>query len=877
MSAKEVVVVPHTHWDREWYRTYQEFRLRLVETVDRVIALLEEERIPFFLLDGQTIMLTDYLEIKPERRETLTRFIREGRLGIGPWYILPDEFLVSGEALIRNLLMGRRLMKRFGQTDAVGYLPDMFGHVAQIPQILLGFGMDQAVVWRGVDPETERFWWRAPSGQRIQTTFLPTGYCNIFLWERISLERRLEAFQTFLSEHRLDQILLLSGCDHIAPNADLPTIIDAIQAQWPDGTIRLGKVREALALNGSMPAEEIAGELRQGGRAYLLPDVLSARMYLKQLNAQCQTLWQNYVEPLTALSWAMGAAYEDGFWQEGWDLLLQNQPHDSICGCSVDEVHLEMLARFSQVKELGESLIQRALFALAPAGNESGVLAYNPTGWERSEWVYAEIDCKPEGAFEKVHLVDEDGKAVPCVVEGFEDTESFYSDIDLFPGWYKVRKFRLRFLASDLPAFGVRRFFLRAGQAPEATPEGDAPGGETPELDLPLVAVASVIENDHLRVGVRDGKVVMEDRDTGAFYGDLIRFIDEGDAGDEYNYSPPTQDRVVDSRLINWWTERPNPTEAVLVLEHLMNLPESLSDDRQARSQSTVLTKIKTRLTLRPGMRVVQAETTFDNRVRDHRLRVLCGSGLRQNVRVWSENQFWVAEREATTRIHQLPVAPLKEYVATTFPQQTWSAMEGDWGLMVSNVGLPEAEALQSEDGTWALALTLVRAVGWLSRDDLRTRGGGAGPHFPTPDAQCQGEQRFQYAFAPYRDHWMSAQPHAVAAVTPLRTMNFGGDLAVLAGDRKLPNGWLDLGDDRLVVSAIKRSEGGDGVIVRLYNPTERAIETSLAIGLPHQGLALANLAEEPIRELGASPLSLPVGTGEIVTLLIRTGPERGK
>lgn len=860
MSAKEVVVVPHTHWDREWYRTYQEFRLKLVETVDRVVELLEENRIPYFLLDGQTIMLTDYLAIKPERREVLERLIREGRLGIGPWYILPDEFLVSGEALIRNLLMGRRLMTRFGQAEAVGYLPDMFGHVAQIPQILLGFGMEQAVLWRGVDPETERFWWRAPSGQRVQTTFLPTGYCNIFLWERLSLERRLEAFKTFLSEHRHERILLLSGCDHIAPNADLPAIIDAIQAQWSEGTIRLGKVREALEANGAMPAEEITGELRQGGRAYLLPDVLSARMYLKQLNAECQTLWQNYVEPLTALSWASGGRYEDGFWQEGWDLLLQNQPHDSICGCSVDEVHQEMLARFSQVKELGETLIKRSLFALAPAGAEPGVMAYNPTGWERSEWIDVTIDWKLEGAPETAHLVDENGKPVPCFLEAVEDGESFYSDIYLFPGWYKVRKFKMRFLASDLPAFGVKRYFLREG-APH-------------EQEVTLAAVASVIENDHLRVGVRDGKVVMEDRDTGAFYGDLIRFIDEGDAGDEYNYSPPTQDRVVESRLINWWTERPRPTEAVLVLEHLMNLPESLSDDREARSQTTVLTKIKTRLTLRPGMRVVEAETTFDNQVRDHRLRVLCGTALKQNIRVWSENQFWVAERPPTTRGHQLPVEPLKEYVATTFPQQTWSAVEGDWGLMVSNVGLPEAEVVQAEDGSWALAITLLRAVGWLSRDDLRTRGGGAGPHFPTPEAQCLGEQRFRYAFAPYRDHWMSAQPHAYAAVTPIRTMGFGGEQAVLAGDLKMQADWLRIDDERLVVSAVKRSEGGDGVIVRLYNPTERAIETTLAVGLPHEGIALATMADEPIRELGVSPLALPVGTGEIVTLLIRMKPE---
>lgn len=854
MSAKEVVVVPHTHWDREWYRTYQEFRLRLVETVDRVVELLEADRIPFFLLDGQTIMLKDYLEIKPDRRALLERLIREGRLGIGPWYILPDEFLVSGEALVRNLLVGRRFMNDFGQAGAVGYLPDMFGHVAQIPQILLGFGMDRAVVWRGVDPETERFWWRAPSGQRVLTTFLPTGYCNIFLWERLPLEKRLEAFDTFLAEHKHDRILLLSGCDHIAPNSDLPAIIEAIQGKWTAGTIRLGKVHDAL--DGHASAQEITGELRQGGRAYLLPDVLSARMYLKQANAECQALWQQVVEPLTGLAWAMGARYEDGFWQQGWDLLLQNQPHDSICGCSVDEVHREMLARFSQVKELGETLIQRSLFALAPAGKDVGVLAYNPTGWERSEWVAATVDWPLEGAPESVHVVDEAGFPVSCVLEGAEDSESFYSDIDLFPGWYKVRKYRLRFLAVDLPAFGVKRFFLKPG-APDS-------------VEVDLSAAASVIENEHLRIGVRDGRVVMEDLDTGATISDLLRFIDEGDAGDEYNYSPPPQDRQIESRLINWWTERPNPVEAVLVLEHVMNLPESLSDDRQARSQTTVLTKIKTRLTLRPGMRTAEAETTLDHRVRDHRLRLLCGTGLSKDVRVLSENQFWVADREPTTRAHDLPVEPLKEYVATTFPQQTWSAVEGDWGLMVSNLGLPEAEVIRMSDGTWSLAITLLRAVGWLSRDDLRTRGGGAGPHFQTPDAQCQGPQAFRYAFAPYRDHWTAAQPHAHMAVSPVRTQGFGGEQAVLAGDRSLPAPWFCLADERLVVTAVKRAEGGKGLIVRLFNPTERAIETTLEVGLPHEGIALATMAEDPVRELGVAPLSLPVGTGEIVTLLIR-------
>lgn len=860
MVTKEVVVVPHTHWDREWYRTFQAFRLRLIDAVDRVVELLEAGKIPHFLLDGQTVMLEDYLTIRPEMRDRLKRLVESGKLSIGPWYILPDEFLVSGESLIRNLQFGRRLTAEFGGRSDVGYLPDMFGHVAQIPQLLLGFGMERAIIWRGIDPDGELFWWRAPSGARIATTFLPTGYCNIFLWEKLPLETRLETFEKFLAEHKHDKILLLSGCDHLAPNSDLPEIVSAIQEKWPEGTIRLGRVSDSF--NG-MPAagHEVTGELRAGGRlsyggmAYLLPGVLSARMYLKQLNADCQTLWERYVEPLTGLVAALGGSFPEGYHREGWRKILLNQPHDSICGCSVDEVHREMLGRFSEAKELGESLVARALHQLSPAGAEPGVIVYNPLGWDRSDWVKAVVEWPLEGAPEEIHLVDERGRKVAGILESVEDTEAFYSEVDLFPGWRPVRRFHFTLLVEDVPAMGVKRLTAKPGTM-DVLDQGTATGPNS-------------ISNEHMRLFVKDGALYLEDLDTGALYADVHSFEDGADAGDEYNYSPPEHDQIVTSQLEHWVVERSTAAEAVLRVVYRLELPESLSADRHGRSRRKVSVIVLSRFTLKAGSRTVEVETELDNRVRDHRLRVRFGTGLKEGVRAWSENQFWVAERPLDHAAPQLPVGKLEEYTDATFPQQTWSAVEGDYGLLVANQGLPEAEVSKAPDGNWGLVVTLLRCVGWLSRDDLRTRGGGAGPHFETPDAQCQGPQRFRYALLPYRDHWSIAQPAAHGFVAPLKSLGFGGDQASLSGGRTLGN-WLTVGDHRLVVSAVKRAEGQDGLVVRLYNPTEREIETELTVGLPHRAIAIANLAEETQREVGAQRVTLLVGSGEITTLLIK-------
>ncbi|MBO9541389.1 hypothetical protein J7643_12440 [bacterium] len=855
MQTKEVVVVPHTHWDREWYRTFQSYRLRLVEVVDRVLDLLEQGTLPHFLLDGQTVMLEDYLAIKPENRERLAALVAAGKLAIGPWYILPDEFLVSGESLIRNLQFGRRLMRQFGETRSVGYLPDMFGHVSQIPAILRGFGMDRAVIWRGVRLDDEQFWWEAPSGERIATTLLPSGYCNVLLWGDLPLEVRMARFDEFLELHKHDRMLLLSGCDHLAPNPELPSIVQAIQQRWGEGTIRLGRLEDAFfaAPDG---APVVKGELRSFGvgLAYLLPDVLSARMYLKQANAEVQTLFERYVDPLSALVTKLGVEVPEGYLQEGWRNILLNQPHDSICGCSIDAVHQEMMSRFSEARELGQVLLDRAMLAMAPKGDRPGALVYNPLSQPRSGLCQVAIEWPREGAPDEAHLVDAAGNPVPCVLDKVEDTEAFYSDIDLFPDWRPVKRFTFSAWLEEVPAMGVTALYAASG-APQPLEPVTASGPYS-------------ISNEFLRLFVKDGALHLEDLESGVVYPDVHAFEDGADAGDEYNYSPPERDRLVHSQLEHWIVEKVTPVEAVLRVVYRLELPEALTPDRTGRSKRNVATIVLSRFTLRAGSRAVEVVTELDNRVKDHRLRVRLGTGLKGDVRVLSENQFAVTERKPTTRLPELPVARHREADPTTFPQQGWSAVEGENSLMVANVGLPEAEVAPGPEGAWAVYVTLLRCVGWLSRDDLRTRGGGAGPKLETPEAQCLGPQRFAYALLPYRGDWSEPQLEAHAFGAPFLVRGFGGDQASLSGGKPLHE-WLSIGDPRLVVSTVKRAEGSEHLAIRLYNPTAERVETDLGVALPHRALATSDLTEAPGRELGAGSIRLEVAPGEIVTLLV--------
>ncbi len=382
-----VTLVPHTHWDREWYEPFDGFLPRLVAMMDTLIEL-GDEGFPHFHLDGQTAMVDDYLAVRPEREPDVRRLAAEGRLSLGPWVTQMDEFLTSGESHVRNLEMGLERARELGPATEIGYLPDQFGHVGQMPQILRQAGIDRAVLWRGVPASIERteFRWEAPDGSSVLTEYLAFGY---FLGGDLhrfadpealagALRDKLRRIEPYLVD---DRVLITVGSDHSGPDPDLPARLAAAEALLPETTIRIGALADHLGGASPDGLPVWRGELRSSARAHLLPNVVSARANQKRERGRVEALVERYAEPLAAL--VPGFAWPAERLRRLWTLLLWNGAHDSVCGCSHDGVAHDVDARYAEARAIAEAVADEALASLGSQTAEAGVLRFNPSPFER--------------------------------------------------------------------------------------------------------------------------------------------------------------------------------------------------------------------------------------------------------------------------------------------------------------------------------------------------------------------------------------------------------------------------------------------------------------------------------------------------------------
>ena len=850
MDPVDVHVVSHTHWDREWYATREQFRLRLVDLIDRVLDRMDADaRFEFFHLDGQTIVIEDYLEARPEQEERLRRRIGEGRLLVGPWYVMPDQFLVSGEALVRNLALGHRIASRFGRAMPVGYIPDPFGHVAQMPQILSGFGLTSAVLWRGFGGGGAEYWWEAPDGSRVLLLHLPREVRTAF-----------------------GQILFMCGVDHVEPHPALPDLVARL-GEEPGVSARLSTlpdyveaVRDAAAADGAgARLETVRGELRGGEEyAFLLPGVLSARTYLKQANVRIQALLEKWAEPAALFAWLAGSDHHTGILGYAWKTLLQNHPHDSICGCSVDAVHDENRTRFARAGEAAEAVADRAagwLADLVPAG-PAGVLRclINTDSRPYSGIVDGYVDVLEESGRDGIEtdllespvrffsptsrvngIMNSDRRDVsyqvlsekPCVVH----LMSRY----LPPLTAKGRRVHLAWEVTAVPACGYEAFDLTVAPRPA--------NGVGPR-DTPVSAGPDCIENALVRVEVnRDGTVEVHDKKSGAVLSRCIELEDVADAGDEYNYSPPQRDGRVtssDVKTVEVTVVHAGPLRAALRVELAMPVPESLAADRASRSERETALSIALLIELDAGSPRIACTATVDNTARDHRLRVLFPTGAAHVEEVRADTAFGTVRRPARRAVPA--EVPLEAPVSTGPLQSFVDAGDARAGVTVFSEGLMEYEVLAEEPPR--VALTLLRCVGALSRDDLATRPGGhAGPGLATPGAQCPGRHVFRFAMEPRGEPPSEAALHERARtfLAPPRVVSPAG------GDGSLPTRHSFLtfaGAPGAVLSACKKADDRDGVVVRLFNPGDEPVALAIGAASRIERAFSVDLLEQRGREL---------------------------
>jgi alpha-mannosidase len=957
-------IISHTHWDREWYLTFQQFRLKLVHLVDGLLELLEKDlEYKFFMLDGQTIILDDYLHMRPEQEALLRGHVQSGRILIGPWHILPDMYLVGPEAHIRNLLQGRRTARRFGPLMQVGYIPDPFGHPGQVPQILCGFGIHTAAVWRGVGDLPCEFWWQSPDGSRVLMAYLRDSYSNgasLPAGDPAAFTAQLAQTRDQLSAHSAARdYLVMYGTDHMQPSPHTSAAIAYANDHLADTHVlhsTLPAYIEAISVQINQPElPVITGELRDCSRSPLLPGVLSTRMAIKQRNAACETLLEKWVEPFSVFASLLGGEANERLAdpapliRQAWRLLMENHPHDSICGCSLDQVADEMSVRFDQVEQIGEELAHQSLHTLAAQVDTrfpealAAVLMFNPTGALRSDLVEVELSI-PEDipAFE---LVDAGGVLVPyeqvgsaagefanvvldkkglretfaTIHEGrvagvsivkiqvgepaptvnidavvsnheppdlvvFRQAEQTLAVLEAKPAVTHfhvrarlTRSSRLRFVTPEIPAHGWGVVWVRQAGAPAPAAPASLSPWESALMPLGMRLASStlggklltrlaqgderkppfLIENDLLRAEAssQDGSLTLTDKRTGAVYCGLNRFVDGADAGDEYNYSPPTQDNLITAQLVSLKVFRSKVAPS-LEISYRLRLPIRLSADRKSRQSELVEIPITSRVSLAQGAARLDVQTEIENVAGDHRLRVHFPAPFSVTQADY-DGHFEVVRRPLGTP--EMGPDWVEDPRPETHQRHFTDVSDGQVGMMVANRGLPEVEVLSTPGGT-EITLTLLRCVGWLSRDDLATRRGHAGPGTETPGAQMLGRYTFEYSLIPHAGGWQAAYQQAYAFAAPMRAV----PATLHPGELPASGSFIAHTPAEFMISAVKEAEHGKGYIVRGYNITGEPLEVTLRLvgaGLVRAGLvgaglrpastaARANLAEEPVSPL---------------------------
>ncbi|WP_053812966.1 alpha-mannosidase [Enterococcus faecium] len=873
---KKVYIISHSHWDREWYMAYEQHHMRLIELIDDLLELFEvDPSFNSFHLDGQTIILDDYLQVRPEKRQAIQQAINEGKLRIGPFYILQDDFLISSESNVRNMLIGMEESRKWGTPVMLGYFPDTFGNMGQTPQLMKQAGISAAAFGRGVKPigfdnqvlEAENYssqysemWWKGPDQTAIFGLLFANWYSN---GNEIPVEK--EAALAFWKQKLADaeqyastnHLLMMNGVDHQPVQKDISKAIHLANELFPDYEFIHSNFTDYLeAVQKDVPEDlgSVEGELtsQETDGWYTLANTASARVYLKQWNTKVQRQLENITEPLATMAYEVSGNYPHDQLDYAWKTLMQNHPHDSICGCSVDSVHREMIPRFEKADEVGKYLAQDSLEQLTAAIDTTGFpkdsfpfVIVNTAGMDKTgeaeitielerkrfaegipEQLYQELENLPK---RKYHVETKSGATIPAILS--EETVQFGYDLpkDRFRVPYMARMIKVTLPLENMPAFSWETFALVEGEA------------KAEEKETIIHQSGRIIENGPLHLTIeKNGTITMEDRKNKRKLNNLHIFEDIGDIGNEYIFKQPFCDQPIlssnkENSEVKVLVDTPEIAKISILQE--MEIPVS-ADERLEKEQQMVvefryrkaerskekrILQIKTIMTIRKDSKKIDFETTLDNQMKDHRLRVLFPTKLHVEHH----------EADSIFEVVKRPNHVSKSWENPTNPQHQQAFVnihDEEYGVTVGNFGLNEYEV--TEDGQ--IAVTLLRSVGEL----------GDWGYFPTPEAQCLGEHRFNYSIELHGpEEKFSTYLHAYAAQIPFSTQQIKHHEGTLISKQQ----YLTIKSETFAITALKRSKFSDKVVVRGFNMSSHL--EKLEITKDNGKTVILNLLEEPTKQ----------------------------
>ena len=878
---RKIHVIPHSHWDREWYFTTSRSKVYLMKDLGDVLNTLENDpEFKYFMVDAQGSLLDDYIKWRPQDKERISKLVNEGRLVIGPWYTQTDQLVISGESIVRNMYYGMKRCESFGKYMNVGYVPDSFGQSGNMPQIYRQFGIEDTLFWRGVSDdmvEHTDYNWRGHDGSVVFTTQIPFGYYiggnipeapeeNEEFWQKECLEK---AGGRSATRH----IYFPNGFDQAPVRTNLPQLVQERNEKDPENEYVISCIEDYIkdVKSENPELEEVQGELVIAKHMRIHKSIFSSRSDLKVMNTQIQNYVTNVMEPLLTISYNLGNEYPHEAVAEIWKLLFENAAHDSIGSCISDTANEDVYVRYKQARDIAVNLVElhsRLISTNVKNDADMTFTVLNTLPQKRKDTVIVKTYV-PGGKFA---IIDENGNDVEYTIIKSRDLTDYVlsQTIMLDPSrkFYvpdQVLEVTMAIKANDVPALGYVQYSIDSKKDSHK---------ETVDK--------KVLENKYYTIEVEEnGSLTIVDKANNVTYKNQGILVENGDDGDSFNYSPPRKDMEVFSNESKC-TVKISGSDIYDQAEIHFDMVVPADLDERAEGKVSVTMPVDMTVALRKDSKVIDFNVKVDNKGLSHRLCVLFNSQIVSAFN-YADQQFGLIKRpnyyEKEMKLYMESMnnktekkAGIQELANWANDQSTWqeppisieptqsyvSLTDGKTGIAVIPQGVREYEVLDDSK----IRLTLFRTYGFMGKENLIYRPGRASGEriIETPAAQLLKEMEFNFGFTSYAGDINDSDIDTLAKQynTNLEVYTYAEFLngRLIFSQREIEGQNAKIHslfetEGNLVVSAVKKAEEDDGYIIRLYNgKNHKNLDDKIKFNFDIKEAYYTNLKEEKTEEI---------------------------
>ncbi len=878
---RKIHVIPHLHWDREWYFTTSRSKVYLMKDLGDVLNTLENDpEFKYFMVDAQGSLLDDYIKWRPQDKERISKLVNDGRLVIGPWYTQTDQLVISGESIVRNMYYGMKRCESFGKYMNVGYVPDSFGQSGNMPQIYRQFGIEDTLFWRGVSDDMVKhtdYNWRGDDGSVVFTTQIPFGYYiggnipeepeeNEEFWQKECLEK---AGGRSATRH----IYFPNGFDQAPVRTNLPQLVKERNEKDPENEYVISCIEDYIkdVKSENPELEEVQGELVIAKHMRIHKSIFSSRSDLKVMNTQIQNYVTNVMEPLLTISYNLGNEYPHEAVAEIWKLLFENAAHDSIGSCISDTANEDVYVRYKQARDIAVNLVElhsRLIATNVKNDADMTFTAINTLPQKRKDTVIVKTYV-PGGKFA---IIDEKGNDVDYTIIKSRDLTDYVlsQTIMLDPSrkFYvpdQVLEVTMAIKANDVPALGYVQYSI-----------------DTQKDSHKETADKKVLENKYYTIEVEEnGSLTIVDKANNVTYKNQGILVENGDDGDSFNYSPPRKDMEVFSNESKC-TVKISGSDIYDQAEIHFDMVVPADLDERAEGKVSVTMLVDMTVALRKDSKVIDFNVKVDNKGLSHRLCVLFDSQIVSAFN-YADQQFGLIKRpnyyEKEMKLYMESMnnktekkAGIQELANWANDQSTWqeppisieptqsyvSLTDGKTGIAVIPQGVREYEVLDDSK----IRLTLFRTYGFMGKENLIYRPGRASGEriIETPAAQLLKEMEFNFGFTSYAGDINDSDIDTLAKQynTNLEVYTYAEFLngRLIFSQREIEGQNAKIHslfetEGNLVVSAVKKAEEDDGYIIRLYNGKDhKDLDDKIKFNFDIKEAYYTNLKEEKTEEI---------------------------